>query len=166
MILAIDPGGRNTGVVLRRTPDDLVGWTLIVRQGSARLPDGPYVRRVLGGCLTLLRDADVDPSDRDAYVVGVEGIAYWPERDPKVRRDQRGLYGTAMVLGGILARWPDAIVVDSGRGVANLHPQAYPPPIRPPVNGKGMDRLKDVRAAWDHAHAAETAAKTAAGRPL
>jgi hypothetical protein len=160
MILAFDPGGRNTGIVLRSTPDRLAGWTLAVRAGSARMPDGVYVRQVLSAALTILRDAGIDPTDRDTYVVGVEGIAYWPERDPKVRRDQRGLYGTAVVLGAILARWPDAYVVDSGRGVANYHPQAYPEAIRPPANGAGKDRLNHVRAAWDHSHATETVAKT------
>jgi hypothetical protein len=89
-------------------------------------------------------------------VVVVESVEWWPDEQGRPPRNQRGLYGTAMVLGGVLARWPDAIVVDSGRGVANYHPQAYPEPIRPPVNGKGKDRLKDVRAGWDHSHAGET----------
>lgn len=158
IVLGVDPGGRNTGIVLRDR-DRLVGWQLAVRRSSARMVDGAYVRHVLGCCLTVLRDGGVDPSDRDSYVVAVEEVAYWPERGP-ARRDQRGLYGTAMVLGAILARWPDAVIVDAGRGVANLHPQAYPPEIRPPVNGAGKDRLVHVRAAWDHSHAGETAWRT------
>ena len=157
IVLGIDPGGRNTGIVLRDR-DDLLGWQLAVRRSSARMVDGAYVRHVLGCALTVLRDAGLDPADRDAYIVAVEEVAWWPDR--KTHRDQRGLYGTAMVLGAILARWPDAVIVDAGRGVANYHPQAYPEPIRPPVNGAGKDRLSHVRAAWDHSLAGETVYRT------
>jgi hypothetical protein len=160
IVLAFDPGSRYTGLVVRER-EDLLAWRLVVRQGNGRLPDGRYVRSVLAEALAALRDAAVDPSDRSRYVVGVEGLAWWPEQDGK-RRNQTGLYGTAIILGGILARWPNAVMVDSGRGVANLHPSAYPEPIRPPVNGKGKDRLNHVRAAWDHSHATETEAKIAA----
>lgn len=158
ILLAVDPGSRNTGIVLREE-ETLHGWALEVRAGTQRLPSGPYLRQVVGSCLRLLRNADLDPSDNESYVVGVEGIAYWPEQDGKRRRNQDHLYGTAMVLGGVLTRWPSAVVVDSGRGVANFHPQSYPGEIRPPVNGAGKDRLNHVRAAWDHSHAAETLAK-------
>ena len=153
-VLAFDPGGRKSGVVLR-CREDLLGWRLIRRTGDGRMPrDGHYLREVLAAGTRLLRDAELDPADRDSYVVGVEEVAYWPERNPQQRRDQRGLYGTAMVYGAILARWPDATVVDSGRGVGKTYNLAYPAEIRGP--GKGSDRLIDVRAAWDHSHAAET----------
>jgi hypothetical protein len=152
-ILAFDPGSKNSGIVLRHG-EKLLGWGLEVRPGTARLPDGSYLRQVVHGGLELLRTASIDPADRDGYVVAVESIEWWPRKGQP--RNERGNYGTAMVLGAVLLRWPDAIVVDSGRGVANLHPQAYPPQIRPPVNGKGKDRLKDVRASWDHSYAGET----------
>ena len=160
IILGVDPGSRNTGLVVR-DGETLLAWALEVRQDNGRLPDGRYVRAVLARCSTLLTDAGLDPRDRDGYVVGVEGLADWPERGP-TRRNQTHLYGTAIVLGAILARWSQAIVVDSGRGVANYHPQSYPDAIRPPINGKGKDRLNHVRAAWDHSHAAETLARTLA----
>lgn len=157
VVVGVDPGGRSTGLVVR-TGEELLGWSLEVRQGTGRMPGGAYFRQVVGRMRKLLVDAGVDPTDQDAYVVGVEAVAYWPERHAKGKapRDQRGLYGTAMVLGAVLLRWPDAVVVDSGRGVATFHPQSYPAPIRPPVNGAGKDRLVHVRAAWDHSHAAET----------
>lgn len=159
-VLGIDPGGRNTGIVCRRG-EDLLGWTLCRRQGTARMPDGRYLSEVRAACTAVLEQAGLDYRDRDAYVVGVEEVAWWPASKQarmagQAPRDQRGLYGTAMVVGGILTRWPAAIVVPSGRGVANLHPGSYPAPIRPPVNGEGKDRMKDVRAAWDHSHATET----------
>lgn len=156
-VLAFDPGGRKSGVVLRDR-DELIGWQLVVRTGDGRMPrDGHYLRAVLEAGLDLLRKAGIPPPLRDRYVVGVEEVAYWPEaKGSKVRRDQRGLYGTAMVYGAILTRWPDAVVVDSGRGVGKLHPSVYPLPIRGKQGGKGTDRLVDVRAAWDHSYAAET----------
>jgi hypothetical protein len=157
-VLAFDPGGRKSGVVLRHR-ERLLGWKLVRRVGEDRMPpDGHYLREVIAAGVGLLRTAGIDPADRDRYVVGVETVAWWPQgsrKRPQAPRDQRGLYGTAMVYGAVLLRWPDAIVVDSGRGVANYHPQAYPEPIRAP--GKGSDQLVDVRAAWDHSHATETA---------
>lgn len=154
IVLAVDPGGRNTGIVVRER-DHLLAWRLEVREGPGRMPtNGRYMRQVVGACVAALREASVDPADRDGYVVGVEGLADWPERDPKKRRSQTGIYATALVLGAVLLRWPDAVIVDSGRNVAKLHPLAYPHPIR--GTSRGMDSLKDVRAAWDHSHAAET----------
>lgn len=158
IVLGIDPGSRNTGLVVRER-ETLLAWSLEVRQDNGRLPDGRYVRAVLGRCTTLLELAELDPRDRASYVVGVEGLADWPEkRGSAVRRNQTHLYGTAIVVGAVLARWASAYVVDSGRGVANYHPQSYPDAIRPPVNGAGKDRLSHVRAAWDHSHATETLA--------
>lgn len=150
-VLAIDPGSRNTGIVVR-AGDRLLSWSLEVRQDNGRLPDGRYVTQVRRACVELLRRAGIDHRAR-GYVVGVEGLAWWPGKD---RRNETHLYGTAIVLGAILCRWPDAVVVDSGRGAASLHPLSYPDAIRPPVNGAGKDRLNHVRAAWDHSHAAET----------
>lgn len=150
LILGIDPGSRFTGMVLRRG-DELLGWHLTVRNDTARLPDGHYLRRVLGNCRALI-------GTYEGVVVGVEGIEWWPRKGQP--RNERGNYGTAMVLGAVLARWPDAVVVEPGRGVGNYHVQAYPAVIRPPVNGKGADKLNHVRAGWDHSFAAETLHRT------
>lgn len=149
-ILGVDPGGRHTGIVWR-DGDVLLDWRLSVRQDNGRLPDGRYVRQVLHDCL-----ACVDRTEPDLYGVAVEGVAWWPKKKGGPPRNQTGLYGTAIIIGALLARWPNAVLVDSGRGAAGLHPQAYPEQIRPPVNGRGKDRLSHVRAAWDHSHAGET----------
>lgn len=155
IVLAFDPGGRNTGVVLRDR-DTLAGWTLVRRTGDGKqIRDGHYLRGIIHEALALLRAYDLDPADRDAYIVGVEEVAWWPQNTRKgPPRDERGLYATAAVYGALLARWPDAVIVDSGRGVAQLHPSVYPTEIRAP--GKGADRLVHCRAAWDHSYAAET----------
>lgn len=154
-VLGIDPGSRNTGVVLRRG-EDLLAWGLAVRSGAGKLPDGHYLSEVRAECTRVLERGGVDVRDRASYVVGVEQVAWWPASEGGPPRNQYGLYGTAMVIGAVLARWPDAVVVQPGRGVAKLHEQAYPEPIRGRRGGKGTDRLVHVRAAFDHSWAAET----------
>jgi len=154
VILGIDPGARNTGLVVRRR-EDLLAWELVVRPTGTTMPGGAYITQVRLACNRVLNDAGLDASLRDTYVVGIEAVAYWPDHGP-TRKNQTHLYGTAMVIGSLLARWPNAIVVESGRGVADYHPQSYPEPIRPASGSKGKDRLRHVRAAWDHSHAAET----------
>lgn len=147
-ILGVDPGGRETGLVVRQG-DDLAAHRVVVRPDRGRLPDGRYVRQVLVACTDLLTEAGTD-ARADDLLVCVEGVAYWPEaRDAKVRKDQRGLYGTAIVLGAILARWPNAQLVRPGAGHGGLSGWAYPTAIRPPTNGQGKDRLRHCRSAWD-----------------
>lgn len=153
-VLGIDPGSRNTGIALR-LDDRLLGWSLAVRSGDAKLPDGHYLSYFRSECTRVLTAGGVNFRDQTAYIVGVENVQWWPQRDGKAPKNQRGLYGTSMVLGATLARWPQAVVVESGRGVAKLHALAYPEPIRPRAGGAGQDRLVHVRAAWDHSHAAE-----------
>lgn len=172
-IIAIDPGGRNTGIVVRTAHDELLAWRLTRRQDNGRMPDGRYLSQVRKACTDCLTAAGIDYRNRDGYLVGVEAVAYWPEDLAKLRasgkrpRAQWGLYGTAMVLGGILTRWPGAVVVRSGRGAAKLEGWAYPEQIRPPVGGSGDDQLKDVRAAWDHAIETERVWKQQTrGRPM
>jgi hypothetical protein len=62
--------------------------------------------------------------------------------------------GTAIVLGSVLARWSDAVVVPPGKGHGKLHEQAYPKPLRPA--GKGKDLLRHCRAGGDVSHHGET----------
>lgn len=152
-ILAVDPGSKHTGIVLR-AGEDLLGWRLVVRTDTARLPSGDYLHDILVACRQVLQQGQVEPAHRQSYVVGVEGVEWWPRQGQP--RNERGNYGTCMVVGAVLARWPDAIVVDPGRGVGNYHPQAYPDDIRPAVNGRGKDKRQHVRAAWDHSFATET----------
>lgn len=145
-IVAVDPGSRHTGVVCRWR-DQLVGWRLLTRPGGSDTPDGPWLRELVTEVRTVGEEAD------RPYIVAVERVAWWPGS----HRNQTHLYGTAMVVGALLVRWPEAVMVDSGRGAAKLHPLFYPAPIRPKKLGsKGTDKLSHVRAAWDHSHAAET----------
>jgi hypothetical protein len=87
-----------------------------------------------------------------------EGVAYWPESDEELAerrpRNMTGVLGTAIVLGSVLARWSDAVVVPPGKGHGKLHEQAYPKPLRPA--GKGKDLLRHCRSGWDVSHHGET----------
>lgn len=156
-VLGIDPGGRESGLVVRQR-DDLAAHRVVVRPDRARLPDGRYVRQVLAACTELLAIAGVGPRDPD-LIVTVEGVAYWPERQVagKAPRDQRGLYGTAIVLGAILARWPTAELVEPGAGHGGLGAMVYPNDIKPPAGGAGNDRLRHCRSAWDVSYRGENA---------
>lgn len=154
VFLGCDPGGRHTGLVVRRR-DELLAYRVVVREDKLRVPDGGYVALVARACLDLLDRAGSGPRDPD-LVVCVEGVAYWNKPATKGKRPPNltGLLGAAVVLGGILARWSDAIVVPPGSGHGSLHGFAYPVPIRP--SGIGSDLLKHCRSGWDASHHGET----------
>lgn len=154
-VLAVDPGGRESGVVLRHG-EALAGYAVVVRHDTLKIPDGDYVTKVLDVCSDLATDDSI---------VAVESVRFWPQEgnhvcpacrkrhDPRARNLQ-GLLGTAVVLGAVLARWPDAVVVAPGKRMGSLHDIAYPEPIR--ATGKGKDLLRHCRSAWDLSFHGET----------
>jgi hypothetical protein len=144
-LLGIDPGGRESGVVLRRR-DDLLAYEYVVRRDDGTYPDGRYCSQVAAACLRVLDRGGLGPRS-DGLVVVVEGVRYWAR--PDAPRNLTGVLGAAIVLGSILARWSDAVVVPPGSGHGSLHEQAYPEEIRPPADGRGRDRLRHCRSAFD-----------------
>ena len=149
IILSFDPGSRHSGVIVRRG-EELVDWRVVKRRSDGPDVDGAYLREVVEIGESFIEAAlhDLD----DVPVTAVEGLAWWPQKG--VPRNQLHLYSTAMVVGAILYRWPDAIVVPSGRGVAMLHEWSYPAAIRPKGQGKGVK--VHARASWDHSFFAES----------
>lgn len=162
--LGVDPGGRETGIVLRRR-DDLLGHDVVVRRDSLDVPDGAYVGHVAHAALSLLSRAGLSARDPGLVVVS-EDVRYWPQsgghfcpacrrkHNPASQRNMTGVLGAAVVHGSILARWSDAVVVPPGSRHGSLHDTAYPPEIR--AKGKGKDRLRHCRAAWDASLHGET----------
>lgn len=146
IVLGVDPGGRETGVVLRHG-EDLLGAGVPVRQDQLLIPDGTYTRQVTKVALQLLDDHGLGPRD-PSLIVCVEGVRYWPQQKA-TQRNLTGLLGAAVVLGAIVERWSNAVVVPPGSGHGGLHEQAYPRPIRPAEHGKGQDRNRHARSAWD-----------------
>ena len=144
IVLAIDPGGVETGVILRDGAT-LVAHDLVARKVGE--PQAAYVTAVI---------ETVEARRHRLYpdVIAVEGVK---RPNPHVRlSNPQGIIDTAVIFGAILGQWPTAVVVppgEHGRGPL----QAYPPALRPARgHGKGADALRHCRAAWDIASAAIT----------
>lgn len=154
VFLGIDPGGRETGIVVRRR-DELLAAQVVVRQDDRLMPNGDYCAAVAACALRLLDSgAGMGPRDPD-LVVCVEDVRYWPQQKA-TQRNLTGLLGAAIVLGAVYARWADAVTVPPGSGHGGLHESAYPAQIRPRRSGKGTDKMRHCRSAWDCTHHGET----------
>ena len=166
VVLGFDPGGRESGVVLRHR-DTLLAADVVVRQDDLIMPDGDYTRLVTGTAVNMLDRLGFGPRFAGLIVVS-EGVRFWPQHgkghtcpvcgrkhDPtRGTKNLTGLLGTAIVHGAIVERWPATVVVPPGSGHGGLHEQAYPSEIRAP--GKGSDRNRHARSAWDASHHGET----------
>ncbi len=132
LVVACDPGGSETGIVARKGPT-LLRAALIKRgNGPGQLPDGPYITEVVD---TIAEYAGLE----ERAVVAVEGLSKPVPQLGTVA--VMGLVGTGMVLGAV------------GHGSSFV--RAYPVELRPTTGkGRGFDRLRHCRSAFDIAHAA------------
>lgn len=142
-IIAVDPGGTESGIVLRRG-DELVYHATIKESDPLE-----HIRRLLWG---LDQAYQHDPTADFA----VEDVT---QPNPHMGlTNVKGLIGTARTLGAVLAWGADADVIlvpPGGNGSGPL--TAYPPALRPTRGlGRGKDGLRHCRSAWDVAGAAET----------
>lgn len=161
IFLGVDPGGRETGLVVRHR-DTLCAHSVVIRQDSLTIPDGGYCQQVAREAVRLLRKAGTLPRDPD-LVVCVEGVRYWPKGgDGKRPPNLTGLLGTAVVLGSIVARWPAAVVVKPGVGHGSLADWVYPEPIQQ-TGAKGKDLMRHCRSGWDASYHGETLYKQRKG---
>ncbi len=151
-ILAVDPGARGTGIVVRRG-DQHFAHALIERVGRDALPDAAYLRQV-NEAIRRLHGYEPD-------LVAVEDLH---EPNPHVRMtDVLGALGAAMVLGAILDRWPRAVRVPPGRhGSGPL--LAYPVELRGLRERKGTGARRHLRSAWDVAGMAAIMVRVRQGR--
>lgn len=171
--LGFDPGGRETGIVLR-SGDDLLGWHVVTRHDDRTVPAGDYTNAIARAAAKLLSDAGLHTRS-DGLAVASEDVRYWPDQSkghpcgtcrgfhqPQRQRNMTGVLGAAVVHGSIVARWPDAIVVPPGTsgqtGHGRLGDLAYPEPIRA-RSSAGQDKARHARSAWDVTHHAESLAK-------
>jgi len=152
LVIAVDPGARGTGLVLRRG-DQLLDHTLVERAGRGPLPDAVYLRQVNAavGRLFHVAAASRPVVAADAIVVAVEDL-HAP--NPHLgTTNVLGVLGAAMVLGAVLDRWPDALrVPPGGHGAGPL--AAYPAVLRGPRERRGTGARRHLRSAWDIAGAA------------
>lgn len=144
IVVAVDPGGRETGVVAR-SGRDLLAHRVIVRQTDGQLPDGEY----LAGVVAYVRQIVTWAKSKDTAVdVAVETIVR-PNAFHEGKRQNvspMSLVGTAAVYGAVLAAYPTAHTVRPAKA-GRRDPWTYPDEIRAP--GKGGDSRRHVRSAWD-----------------
>lgn len=146
--VGIDPGGRDTGIVVRRGNDVVTAWVLR-RDTNGVLPDAAYLNEVLD----VVADSITASTEAtgETPMVCVEGVREpsWYMGGKPSPANMGGLMATCMVLGAVLSTFPDAEVVPPARHGA-AHPNAYPAPLRPTRgSGKGHDRRRHTRSAWD-----------------
>jgi hypothetical protein len=150
-IVGVDPGGAQTGIVVRA--EGLHRWMLVTRT----TPFDDYLREVTEGVLELknhgrLLLVDDDLHDFRDPVVAVEDI-----NDPTPQMgvtSVRGLIDTAQVLGALAVRFTILRVPPGGHGSGPL--TAYPQGLRGEQEKIGTGKLRHCRSAWDIAGTART----------
>ncbi|MCA1841749.1 MAG: hypothetical protein LC792_00905 [Actinobacteria bacterium] len=148
LIIGVDPGAAETGVVVRRG-DDLVSAVVIDRR------PGQPLAVYLASVLRVLRVVAVEGA-----TIAVEDVT--PPNPHMGMIAVGGLIGTAAVLGAVLGAHPGAVVVPAG-GNGSGPLCAYPPSLRPTRGkGAGYDRLRHARSAWDIAGGAAVMLRTGA----
>jgi hypothetical protein len=146
IVVGIDPGGKHSGIVLRDR-DQLLGCSTIHWGTNGR---HDYHEAIVDKISLYAAQADL---------VAVEDIVaptgFSRGRDGHIIQPG-GLLETAVVVGIVLGRWPQTIVV-APHGNGSGPPAGYPEKLRPTRGqGKGFDALRHVRSAWDVAGAALT----------
>ena len=160
VIVGVDPGGRQTGLVVRHGRD-LLAADLVTRDGPEVFPGADYLREVTDAIGGLVVYAAQELPDADRPRIAVEGVVH-PNGHVRMI-NAAGLLGTATVLGAILGNWPSAIVVPpAGNGAGPR--SAYPGSLWPPQEKRGAGRCRHLRSAWDIAEAGAFLARLEVGR--
>jgi hypothetical protein len=143
-VIGVDPGGRETGVILRAGPELIRGVVVVRDDGWA-----DYLADVCG----LLDELGAGGGRHVARVMVEEVTPPTGFRRGKAEPiNVAGIIGTAMVAGAVLARFPEAILVHAaGHGSGPL--AAYPPALVGAREKRGGGRLRHCRSAWDVSYA-------------
>lgn len=157
-VLGVDPGGRWTGILVRRGVDVLAHVTVTrdtdedADAGTRGVGVGPaYVADV---CIAAAELADVHAVDLVAVESVVAPNPHVNRRNGKATTNPTGALGAAMVYGAILRDWPAAVIV-APAGNGSLPLSAYPPELvsdqerRRGLNRIGDGKLRHVRSAYD-----------------
>lgn len=149
--VGIDPGGRETGIVARHK-GDLLYHSVIRRASEGPWPDSGYLAELVDG---IDEAAQAALTMCGIVTIAVEGVT---EPSPFIDGKKQftnvaGLVATGVALGAVLIAFPASVVCPPG-GHGSHPPAMYPPDIRPAPNGRGHDRNRHARSAWDVAGAA------------
>lgn len=155
-VLGVDPGARSTGYAVIDTNGyampTLLRWAVLDRPKDGT-PLEAVPREYLVDVVAAAADAI---RETDAELLSVEGIR---KPNPHVNRrngnaiiDPAGLLGTATILGALHGRlWSvPVVIVPPGQNGTYLPLNRYPDPIG--TTGKGNDRKRHARSAYDVAH--------------
>lgn len=163
VVLGVDPGGRQTGLVVRYGSACLAA-DLVTRDGPETFPGADYLAEVveaIGGLLVYASQDLPELAGAGWPLVAVEGVVH-PNGHVRMI-NAAGLLGTATVLGAVLAHFPAALVVPpAGNGAGPR--SAYPAALWPPTEKRGAGRCRHLRSAWDIAEAGAFLARLEAGR--
>lgn len=163
VVIGVDPGGRQTGIVVRYG-DNCLAADLVTRDGPEAFPGADYLAEVvdaIGGLIVYGRDQICGDDTCAPAVVAVEGVVH-PSGHVRMI-NAAGLLGTATVLGAVLAHYPAALVVPpAGNGAGPR--SAYPAVLWPPTEKRGTGRCRHLRSAWDIAEAGAFLARLEVGR--
>ena len=137
-VVGVDPGGRFTGVVARRA--DAAVWAAVITR------DGDMASYLVEVHRAII-DAGLTHHDPAAGVnVAVEGLVKPTPHMGTI--SLQGLLDTAVVLGAVMAWYPDAIVVPPGdNGAGPLG--AYPSRLVGAREKLGAGHARHARSAWD-----------------
>ena len=160
VIVGVDPGGRQTGLVVRHG-DQLLAADLVTRDGPETFPKADYLAEVVDAIGGLVVWAGQEAPDAGRPKVAVEGVVH-PSGHVRMI-NAAGLLGTATVLGAVLAAWPSALVIPPASHGAGPR-SAYPAQLWPPTEKRGAGRHRHVRSAWDIAEAGAFLARLEVGR--
>ena len=138
-IIGVDPGGRESGLVVRERDGTCLEAVLVLRDDGADIQE--YVTDFAASLIGLVDEYDVD-------AVAVEG--YKPPNPHMGMINVAGLLDACAVCGAALAapiRVVTYLVTPGGHGAAPL--QAYPSQLIGKREKKGTGLLRHCRSAWD-----------------
>lgn len=142
VIVAVDPGGRYSGVVVRQG-DALHAHTIVERDGDEAIAS--YVYRVVGAIGELIVELP------GAYnVIACEDIKPMPH----LRSSPMGAFITCKVIGAIMLEWGDVLMVPPGARHGLRPLLDYPADLVGPHEVVGGGKLQHCRSAWDVAGSA------------
>ena len=141
VVIGVDPGGRETGIVLVNRGHLVDHEVITLKAPPKTWPTREYLDAVVAAVRSRLDEFDAD-------LVTLEGLK---EPNPHLgMTSTRGLISTATVFGAVQITFECEVVQPGGHGLGP--PGAYPEAIRIPAGGKGNDKLRHCRSAYDIAH--------------
>lgn len=146
IVVGVDPGARWTGLAIVDGRTLLASCT-IERPGASELLDvePAYLTEIAAGVVDAVRH-------RGAELLAVERVRRpsWRIKGTEKPLDPTAIMATAVVFGGIIGRGfgvPLVTIPPDGNGSRPW--TTYPAQLRPREGGKGGDKLRHERSAYD-----------------